>query len=228
MIQINKILICDDHIFFRNGLKVYITNYFDEQKTIFEASNGKEVLNIFLKHKPELVLLDIEVPYLNGINICDEIKRINPQTLVIFISMHKDETILTAMQKVKANGYVCKSNTHSELSKCLDVTINQSEVFFPNRIVNGQENKADKNYDRLRFKINSLSNTEKKVVELMIQGKTSQQITELLFIAMSSLHTYRGRICKKLELEPRNNSLNHWLFDNKEALKVFFQNNIKN
>lgn len=220
--NINTILICDDHLFSRKGLIHYVSDYFNNKYEIIETDNGKKAIDIFDNHHPELVFLDVELPDLNGIYICEHIKSLSPETIVIFVTMHNESTIITAIEKAGANGYILKDDSNIELEKCLNHVLNIQTFYTP--IINKFIDESDyKEYERLRYKLNLLTNTEQKVIKLILEGKTSEEIIELLFVTIKSLHNYRGRICKKLELPRKNNSLNYWIFMNKLPLKIFFE-----
>lgn len=219
--NINKILVCDDHAFSRKGLIDYIKVYFNNPIEIIEAETGTEAIDLFKQHVPHFVFLDVEMPEINGIIVCEKIKHSHPETIIIFVTMHTEETIFTAIKQAQANGYISKSDTDSELQKCLDY-ISKKKGFYSSNIDSFENEELYLEYDRLHNKLNLLTNSEQKVVQLILEGKTSEEMLDILFITLRSLHNYRSRICKKLELPPRNNSLNHWLFINKESLKIFF------
>lgn len=219
-----KILVVDDHDFSRNGVVNSIKKYFGESITIIEAKSGSEAIRLFEQFNPKMVFLDIEIPELNGLEVCKYIQSKKNNTKVIFVTMHTDITILTAIKKSKANAYISKSDSYDSIYKCLDFITKKNSFYssseFPlNEINNNIE------YKRLYLLIEDLTNTEKKVLKYLLLGKSNDEIRMILFVTPKSLHNYRNRICRKLNLPSQKNTLTHWIFKNKESLKILFNLN---
>ena len=136
--------------------------------------------------------------------------------------MHTEKAIYAAIKKAKANAYISKSETNIELRKCINFVTNNTTTFYSSIENIFLSDEEYIHYQHVQDGLNILTNTEKKVLKLILKGKNSSEIVDLLFITTKSLNNYRYRICKKLDLPPVNNSLKDWVYLNQTSLKIFF------
>lgn len=193
--MVTKIILVDDHKILRDGLRNVIEKVADF-KIIAEADNGREALKLCSELKPNIVVMDVAMPGLNGIEATHQIVQENPECKVIALSMHSDKRFVTGMFKAGAFGYLLKDIDSDELITAIKtVMANQKYVchkisgIILNELLNNfQEEDAE------------LSQREKEILQLIAEGKSSKEIGELLFLSSKTVDTHRKNIMDKLEL----------------------------
>jgi DNA-binding NarL/FixJ family response regulator len=212
-----QLIIADDHPIFRSGLKMLLADAFPAA-VISDYSHGEESLKAILTQKPDLAILDIDMPGKNGLDVCAELQK-NSDTKVIVLTMYKDREMIHKAFYNGAKGYLVKDNTSEELVECVNEVLN-GNTFIAQEIrgLAEEDKRLDKKIDAIEEALNSLTQTELKTLKLVSQKYTSKQIADLLFISVKSVENYRSRVCKKLNLDARNNSLLLWVMENKPLL----------
>lgn len=212
-------VIADDHPIFRGGLISLLKTDFSNV-TINEFSDGASAEKFILNKSPELAILDIDMPEKNGLDVCFNVSK-KGNTRVIILTMYNDAEML---RKAKANGawgYLVKDNTSDELSECIR-TILSGEKYIAKSLRDSKLlQEIERKHEEIHEKLSSLSQTELKTLKLVSQKFSSKEIAELLFVSPKSVENYRSRICKKLMLDARNNSLLLWVLDHKELIEEF-------
>jgi DNA-binding NarL/FixJ family response regulator len=213
-----RIIVADDHPIFRSGLTFLLESSFEEVQ-IRSFENGSQVLeNIEIFH-PDVVLLDIDMPVKNGLDTCAEIKKHYPELAVIMLSIHKTPDMVKLAFYNGARGYLIKDNTSEELVECIQRVLT-GKTYLPQVLRDSSEkHNLDASSQLLTKEIASLTPTELKVLKLVSRKYSSKEIANLLFVSTKSVENYRSRICKKLNLDPRNNNLLLWVIENKFLLE---------
>jgi len=219
--NITKILICDDHNLVRSGLKSYLKDFFSNDVDYFEADNGTDGLDLFEKETPQLAILDIEMPGINGLTLCEKIKEIEPNTIVVIITSHNEKILYKSVKHVKANGFLTKGASQTDFNKCIDHVLNQKSFYSSRKLLFNSEEEYNYAVDIFDL-LDSLTNTESKVLKLVCEGKTTEDIANILFVQPKSISNYRNKICRKLNLNTATNSLNQWVIENQGVIKCFF------
>lgn len=203
-----RIIIADDHPLTLNGTKVYLESL--KYNIVEIAQNGNNTLNLIKIHKPDLAIIDINMPGLDGLDILKIVKENKLKTKIILLTMHKEKSIYQKAIEYGVDGYILKEFASNELSICIDKIrcgnrytskIMESDLIFDNE--NNEGN------------ISKLTVSEKKILELIAQQKTSKQIAELLFISEKTVEGHRSKIIDKLELPKEKNAILKWLITNK-------------
>jgi DNA-binding NarL/FixJ family response regulator len=212
------ILIADDHPIFRSGLKFLLESSFPGI-TVTDFDNGAQVLDHLESHHPDAVFLDIDMPVRNGLDTCAEISQRFPTLRVVILSMYKDVEMVKLAFFNGAKGYLVKDNTAEELVECVNA-IREGKSYLAKdvRDQNRQELSGNSQQLHIAALLSSLTHTELKVLKLVSQKYSSKEIANLLFVSVKSVENYRSRICKKLNLDARNNSLIMWVMENKSVL----------
>ncbi len=213
-----KILIADDHPVFRGGLKFLLESSFKDI-TVFSVENGEQALHAVNTIEPDVVFLDIDMPVINGLDACYEITTKKPGLAVIILSIHESKDIIKLAFTKGASGYLIKDNTAEEIVECLNVVLS-GRRYLPLLFSSEKEKKSIEEDATIKEGIYSLTNTELKVLKLVSQKYSSKEIANLLFVSPKSIDNYRSRICKKLNLDARNNSLLLWVLENKYLLDI--------
>jgi DNA-binding NarL/FixJ family response regulator len=210
-----NLVIADDHPVFRKGLTFILNSAFKNIQLV-ECDNGEQAYAAIKNFKPEAAILDIDMPLKNGLEVCKKIKEDNIPTAIIILTMYKEEEVLRKALLYGARGYIVKDNSANEIEICINKVLN-GEVYIGSGI-NSSAHKIDKELNHLKEVLQSLTQVELKTLKLVSKQLSSKEIAELLFVSVKSVENYRSRICKKLGLDARNNSLLHWVIENKELL----------
>jgi DNA-binding NarL/FixJ family response regulator len=212
------IAIADDHPIFRSGLRFLLENSFNDLQ-ISEFDNGKSVLEFVKTNTPDIVIADIDMPELNGLDLCDKLVKDHFSGKVIILTMYKDIDMLKLAFFNGAKGYLVKDNTSEELVDCIN-TVMEGNSYLAKE-VRDQSNAIlpdDKRNTHIAQQIEQLTQAELKTLKLVSLKHSSREIADKLFVSVKSVENYRSRICKKLNLDARNNSLLMWVMDNKIIL----------
>lgn len=191
-----RIILADDHAMFRKGVRK-ILEEIDGLEIIGEAAHGLELLDLLKKMTPDMIILDISMPHIRGIEACAEIKKIHPQIKMLVLTMHKE--FLHQGISAGAEGYLLKEDTDTELVAAI-AKIRQGQTYLSPAF-------ADHVYDLIARGPNgdltpdSLTNRERQILKLVAEGNTSQKIADLLFITIRTAQNHRANIMKKLKLK---------------------------
>ncbi len=212
-----KVILADDHPIFRSGLTFLLESSFDHVE-IQAYENGSQVLENIPVFNPDIVLLDIDMPVKNGLETCSAIQQQYPGLAVIILSIHKTTDIVKLAFYNGAKGYLIKDNTSEEIVECINWVLD-GKTYLP-LVLRDLHNKRqiDPLMELITDEIKSLTPTELKVLKLVSKKYSSKEIADLLFVSPKSVENYRSRICKKLNLDARNNSLLLWVMENKFLL----------
>ncbi|MDP4866502.1 MAG: response regulator transcription factor [Crocinitomicaceae bacterium] len=210
--------IADDHPIFRSGLKFLLETSFADIR-IVEFDNGVSLLSYLNQHTPDIIIVDIDMPEKNGLEVCAEINSKNKGALVIVLTMYNDIEMLKLAFFNGARGYLVKDNTSEELVDCINYVL-AGKTYIAKSIRDQEQIVDEQDTGRLQVAelLNSLTRTELKTLQLVSQKLSSKEIADLLFVSVKSVENYRSRICKKLNLDARNNSLLLWVLDNKKII----------
>lgn len=198
-----RILIADDHPFTLIGTKGFVESLGYKVEDI--CSNGITAYNLINTHQPNIAILDINMPGMDGLEVLEKVYRQKLKTKVILLTMHKEMTVFKKANQFEVSGYILKENAQEELQLCLEAVKKGNQYISKNLendllIDNSSENDG----------LNKLTFTEKKILELIAQQKTSKQIAEMLFISEKTVEGHRSNIITKLELPKEKNVLLVW------------------
>ena len=213
-----KLLIADDHPIFRKGLKDILEGSFSDIQ-IIECRNGREALDAIKKEKPDISILDINMPELNGIEVSTIVTKEKLSTRILILTMYRDREMVIKAMDSGAYSYILKDFAANEIIDCIG-KVSQDEKYIGPELQAYYSDfvESDKKKIELLFLLKNLSQAELKTLKLVSQNKTTKEIAELLFLSEKTIENYRSKICQKLQLPPRNNSLVLWISENKELL----------
>ena len=199
-----RVILADDHCLIRQGIKKLLSE-FPYIKVIGEAGDGSELLEMLKKSTPDLVILDILMPHLNGIETAVKIKDNFPQIKILFLTMYGEREHLDKAISMGAEGYLLKSDIADELENAITTIMRGSHYISP--ILYKNLNLADFLYSKCRDDLgkklaeSSISPREREIIKLISEGNTSRQIGNKLFISERTVHRHRANIMKKLGLK---------------------------
>ena len=196
-----SVLIADDHTIVRSGVRMLLEAE-DDIRVAGEALNGLEALELAESLQPDIVLMDITMPEMDGLEATRRIKKRFPQINVLVLTMHRSDEYFFEMLKAGASGYILKGAKTSELINAVRI-VQRGEVFlYPSmtqKLVQGYLQLADWENDDEP----SLSPREKEIFRLLAEGYSNKEIAEKLVISPSTVHSHRGNLMDKLGLSNR-------------------------
>lgn len=196
-----RIVLADDHVLVRQGLR-RILEGMPDLEVIGEANDGLELLDLLRRVRPDLVVLDIFMPNLRGIEAIHEIRKIHSEVKVLILTMHKDKEYLYLALSAGAKGYLLKEDADRELFSAIE-KVRQGKTFisphFSEEVVDDlvQIGKGDA---KMVFETDPLTPREREVLKLIAEGKSSKEIAQLLFISVLTVNNHRANIMDKLNM----------------------------
>ncbi|HET7216266.1 MAG TPA: response regulator transcription factor [Terriglobia bacterium] len=189
-----RVLIADDHEMFRQGLRVLLEE--EGFQFVAEASNGREAVQLCQQHHPEVAILDIAMPLLNGIFAAREIIKSNPRTKVVLLTQHTEDQMVLESLRAGVTGYVLKTRATSELVHALRAVC-RGEMYLTQSISRTVV-QAFLTKDALPER--RLSDRERQVLQLVAEGKTNKEIASLLGISVNTAESHRTNLMEKLDI----------------------------
>ena len=196
-----KVLVADDHKLVREGI-VKLLGFYEELEVIGEAKDGLETVEKIRNEFPDLVLLDLNMPRMNGIDTIKKIKEIAPNIRVLILTIHDDEEYIYEVTKAGAEGYIQKDIEPDELRNSIKKVMNGNKV-FPTKI----EEKVDKQIETEKNNLEELSNRENEVLELLAQGMSNRDIAEELYISEKTVKNHVSSILRKFSVNDRTQAV---------------------
>lgn len=190
-----KILLVDDHQLLRDGLRSIIDQK-AHLKIIGEASDGREAIKKAAKLDPDVIVMDVAMAGLNGIEAAKQITKVNSKIKIIGLSMHATKQFIQGMFNAGAYGYLLKDGDATELITAIDTVVQNKKYLSKNinqEFLIGIGTKNESNEI-------SLSSRETEVLQLLAEGKSSKEIGDLLFLSSKTVDVHRNNIMKKLDL----------------------------
>jgi DNA-binding NarL/FixJ family response regulator len=203
-----RIVIVDDHDIIRAGIKSVLAPH-AEYEVCAEAQNGDEALECVEEFKPDILLLDISMPKIGGLDIISRVKRVSPQTKIIIISVHKLGAYVLKALRQGVSGYLNKDNVAEELILALS-RVGAGKVYLGEAI---SEYLAD-SMKEPKKKIEAaaiLNERESDCLRLVVEGKTAKEIAEILFISRRTVENHKNSILKKLNLHKTSDLIKYAL-----------------
>lgn len=197
-----RILLVDDHVVVRSGLRMLLQAQPD-MRIVGEAETGREAVQMVRRHQPDVVLMDVQMPDMNGIEATKRIKEMKGDTAVLALTMHEDDQYFFEMLRAGASGYIPKRAAPDELVTGIR-TVSAGEVFlYPSlaaRLVQSYLGESDGD-DALP--LDNLTPREQEVLTHIAEGMTNPEIAELLVISAKTVDRHRENIMRKLNLHSR-------------------------
>ena len=195
-----RILIADDHGIVRTGLRLQLERN-DAFEVVGEAVDGREAVKLVEELSPDIVIMDIAMPNLNGIQAATQIVKNQPATGIIILSMHSDETYITRTLAAGAKGYLLKENAEVDLYRAIEV-VAQGKPFFSPAIANTllEDYMRQMQQRGLHDSYDLLTDREKEILQLLAEGKSNKDVANMLNLSTNTVETHRTRIMQKLDL----------------------------
>jgi two-component system response regulator NreC len=196
-----RILLADDHTVVRQGLRKVLEERSD-WRVVAEAGDGREAVRQAEQHKPDVAILDVAMPLLNGIEATRQIVKRVPNVRVLVLSMHADEAYVIQILHAGAAGYLLKDSADVDLLQAVSAVAEGKSFFSPAiaRLMLDDYVKQRNGEPGVIDRYESLSDREREVFQLIAEGKTNKDIAAILFISPSTVETHRARIMEKLDV----------------------------
>jgi DNA-binding NarL/FixJ family response regulator len=195
-----RLLLGDDHTLVRHGLRKILEERADWE-IVGEADDGRSAVKKALALQPDVAILDIGMPLLNGIDATRQIVHKAPNVKVLILSMHSDETYVTRALNAGATGYLLKDSAGKDLIKAV-TAVSQGEAFFSPAVsrlmLDDYMRRAATSGVTDRY--DTLSDREREIFQLVAEGRSNKEVAELLGISPATVETHRARILQKLDI----------------------------
>ena len=211
------VIIVDDHPLLRRGLRDVLAEN-SRFRIVGEAADGKEAMSLFLTLKPEIAIIDIDMPKLNGLETIRELRQLAVSIKPIILTMYKEEDMFNAAMDLGAKAYVLKENAANDIIAALDKVI-RGETFVSPSMLEVGERRSDRVRQLLLSKpqIEALTASERRILKLVGEDYTSKEIADSLHVSVRTIDNHRQNICRKLNLHGTH-SLLKFAFDNSAYL----------
>jgi DNA-binding NarL/FixJ family response regulator len=195
-----RIVIAEDHTILREGLRSLLSSN-SEFDVVGEAGDGWEAIQCVQKYKPDLILTDLSMPRMNGMEAIREIKRRSPGTKIIVLTIHKTEEYILTAFKAGANGYLLKDSTHNELEMAIKKVLGGKQYISPEiseRVIEGYL--EGKKTLKKKTSWESLTSREREILKLIAEGYKNKEIADHLCISVKTIEKHRANLMEKLNL----------------------------
>lgn len=212
-----RLVIADDHPIFRSGLAQLLRSE-DKIEIVGEAENGAKALTVIRETLPDVVILDVDMPEKGGFEVASELKSVRSSTEIIFLTMHKNESLFNAALNLGAKGFVLKDSAMEDILNAVKSVVRGENFISPalSTFLIKRAHSAAK-CEQNNPSVKDLTPTERRILLLIGDYKTSQEIAEELFISRRTVDTHRNNISTKLGLKGTH-ALLKFALDNRDAL----------
>jgi DNA-binding NarL/FixJ family response regulator len=194
-----RVLIADDHTIMRAGLRSLLEKE-DDIAVVAEAENGRRAVQLAVEHKPDVVVMDVSMPDLNGIEATAQLLESLPDVKVIALSMHTDKRFVMGMLRAGASGYLLKDCASQELANAIVSVASNKKYLSPDIAGLVIEDSLYGGQQEEEAVASMLSAREREVLQLIAEGWSTKQIAAHLYVSVKTIETHRRQIMKKLDL----------------------------
>lgn len=198
-----KVVVADDHAIVREGVRLILAKERDID-VVGEAADGAQALQLVEGAKPDVVVMDISMPGMGGIEATQKVKERYPKVNVLALTMHEDESYVFQLLRAGASGYVLKRAAAHDLVQAVRAAAKGEAFLYPSvarKVVEDYLKRVEAGEEKERY--DGLTQREKEVLTLIAQGLSNQQIAEKLYISIKTVQTHRAHILEKLNLHDR-------------------------
>jgi DNA-binding NarL/FixJ family response regulator len=195
-----RIVIAEDHTILREGLRSLLTSG-SEFEVVGEAEDGREAIRCVEKLKPDLILTDLSMPRMNGMEAIREIKKRSPETKILVLTVHKTEEYILATLQAGADGYLLKDSTHAELLMAVKHVLSGKRYISPgisDKVLDGYLD--GRRTLKTRTSWETLTQREREILKLIAEGYKNKEIADDLCISVKTVEKHRSNLMEKLDL----------------------------
>lgn len=195
-----KVIISDDHPIFRSGLRQVIEGE-PRFAVVAEASDGETALALIEKERPDIVILDVNMPKMGGFAVAKELRRKAIDCEIVFLTMHSEEPMFNKAMELGAKGYILKDGAAVEIVNCL-IAVHKGDFAASPAVTSYLFKRARR--DVVEGGVEDLTRTERKILRLIAEYKTSKEIADELCVSYRTIENHRYNICQKLNVSGNN------------------------
>ena len=193
-----RLLIADDHAVVRAGLRALLESRKGWQ-VCAEAADGRDAVEKATKHKPDVIILDIGMPLLNGVEAARRIRKALPQSEILILTMHESDELVQQVVEAGARGYILKDEADRVLHAAIDA-LRQHKPYFSTRVSEAADTAEPRgNGDSGRVSRSRLTSREREILQLLAEGKSNKEVATLLNISVNTVEAHRANIMLKLD-----------------------------
>jgi DNA-binding NarL/FixJ family response regulator len=197
-----RILIADDHEVARRGICALLESH-PGWEVCAEAKDGREAIDLADKTKPDLILLDIGMPVLNGLEAARQILATSPDAVILILTMHDSDQVVREVLKAGVRGFLLKSDAGRDLVAAVEA-LQRQRTFFTTRVsqmvLDAFLNREDRDVEKVDPAGDVLTTREREVIQLLAEGKTSKEVSVILNLSVKTAETHRTNLMRKLDL----------------------------
>lgn len=197
-----RILIADDHEVARRGIRALLESH-PGWEVCGEASDGRETVELAARMKPDLILLDIGMPNLNGLDAARQILAISPEVAILILTMHDSDQVVREVLRAGARGFLLKSDAGRDLVAAVEA-LQLQRTFFTTRVsqmvLDGYLDREKRQDGKGDISRDALTTREREVIQLLAEGKTSKEVAVTLNLSVKTAETHRTNLMRKLDL----------------------------
>jgi len=195
-----RILLADDHTIVRDGLRALLERQPD-MEVVAEAGDGRQCVQLASEHSPDVVMMDVAMPEMNGIEAARRIISDNPKTHVVMLSMHRDESYVLRSLKAGAKGYLLKDSPREDVLAAIRAAA-QGRPWLSGKVASLMREDYMRQLESrgLEDSYDLLTDREREILQLLAEGKANKEVASLLYISPTTVETHRGHILQKLSL----------------------------
>jgi DNA-binding NarL/FixJ family response regulator len=194
-----RVFLADDHKILRESLVILL----QQEKDIIvigEAANGHDALEDIIRLQPDIAILDISLPQLNGLEVAARLRKEIPEIKIVILTMHKNEDFVARAYQLEVNGYVLKENALEELLKSIRV-VQAGGTYLSSDITSTVIAGFVANFSQKKGKSELISSREREIVQLLAEGNSNKEIAHMLNLSLKTVETHRSNIMHKLGLK---------------------------
>jgi len=192
-----RVFLADDHKILRESLVILLSQK-ENIEVVGAAGDGLEAYRKILELKPDIAVLDISIPHLNGLDLAERIKAEMPEVKVVILTMHKSGEFVSKALCAGVRGYVLKDNALEELIECIEL-VNERKIYLSSDITGiVVDGFVSKNRENAEPGESAVSPREKEILQLLAEGKSNKDISDLLNLSIKTVETHRSNIMRKL------------------------------
>lgn len=197
-----RILIADDHELARQGIRALLESH-PGWEVCAEAKDGREAIDLADKLKPDLILLDIGMPVLNGLEAARKILATSPDAVILILTMHDSDQVVREVLRAGVRGYLLKSDAGRDLVAAVEA-LQRQRTFFTTRVsqmvLDAFLHREDRDVEKVDPSGDVLTTREREVIQLLAEGKTSKEVSVILNLSVKTAETHRTNLMRKLDL----------------------------
>lgn len=202
-----KIIISDDHQLFRDGIANLLSSS-PQIEIVAQAENGSEVIEKAMQLKPDIVIMDLSLPNINGVDATRILNKELPKTKVLVLTMHAEKNYIKEALEAGAYGYLFKDCSYDQLIEAIN-TVYRGKKYLSNKITEILiQDYLNKDED-LSVKGQVLTERESEILKLLAEGKTTREISNLLFVSVKTVGTHKQHILEKLQLKSNSDLIRY-------------------